>query len=153
MKKNNLKKGFTYIELLVVITIIVLITIVVIASTGQFKEKSANSAIKADVVNIVKQIEIYYSLNSTYGQFPQATCPNTIGGSSVAFDTDSKLIEIIKHATTAGGNGSSCSSTGENYAVSIGLKTPGQSWCVDSLGTLKQFTGTPEDAITNNRCK
>ncbi len=151
MLKINTKKGFTIIELLVVITIIVLITIVGVASLGYFKEKSANSAIKADLVSAVKQIEIYYSYNSTYGIFPEATCPNTVGG-AVAFNNDPILIEIIRHATRAGGNGSSCSSTGENYAISIGLKTAGQSWCVDSLGTLKQFTGTPEESTTNNRC-
>jgi prepilin-type N-terminal cleavage/methylation domain-containing protein len=62
MKKN----GFTLIELLVVIFIIGLLSSVVLVAVNGARHKARISKRVADLNNIVKALEIYYSDNSTY---------------------------------------------------------------------------------------
>jgi|SRR3989338_4391421 len=146
------ERGFTLIELLVVVAIVAILSGIVMASLGSSRTKAIDTAIKNDLNNIAKQAEIYYGLNGTYGTFSEATCPTVIGGGSNLFNNDSRMLGIISHANNSSGNGSSCSSTGEKYAISIGLKTVGQSLCIDDTKIVKQYTGTPAASMTNSSC-
>ncbi len=151
MKKYN--KGFTLIELLVVIAIIGILSSVVLASLTSARIKAADAAIKSDVSSVMKQAEIYSGNNgNNYGVFSQATCPTVTGGGTNLFQNDSTMVGILNHAVVQGSHGSSCSSSDSAFAVAVGLKTTGQSWCGDSTGTVKQFAGTPAAAITANAC-
>ncbi len=148
-----MKKGFTLIELLIVVTIIALIASVVVISVDTAKSKGDDATVKADVTQMAKEAEIYYGNNNeSYGTFAQAACPTATGGGTDTFSNDSVMVAIIAHATNAGGNGSSCSSIAGAYAVSVGLRTSGLSWCADNTGVVKQYTGTPADSITNSKC-
>ena len=150
--KNN--KGFTLIELLVVVAIIGILSAVVLFSLGDSRTKSNNSSVKANLSTARKQIELYYlNNNENYGSVPfgQATCPAYNAAATNAFASDQTINRAIVEAVSRGGNGSSCVSinTPSNaYAVAVGLKTFGQSWCIDSAGKSKQFAGTPAAAIT-----
>ena len=153
MKK--LDNGFTLIELLVVIAIIGILSGVVLASLSAARVKGADGAVKADLAGVIKgQAELYYSTHSdSYGTFVKATCPPAyVAGSASLFSNDSNIARAINDAVNRGGNGSSCVATPATWAVSVGLKTSGQSWCVDSLGFTKQFAGTPSASITGNSC-
>jgi hypothetical protein len=94
----------------------------------------------------------YYNNGSRYASvnFGPAACP-TIPTANSLF-SDNNVIAGIVSALAAGGNGTQCAATANSYAISVGLKTAGLSWCVDSQGTSKQFSGTPAAAISDGLC-
>ena len=147
---KSFKRGFTLIELLVVIAIIGILSSVVLASLNTARTKGSDAAIKSDLNNIRAQAELFYdNTASTYGTaFPQATCANTAG----TLFADTNIWQGISHAVTTGGAGSSCVSTAQAWAAAVGLKTTGQSWCVDSTGKSKQTAGAPAAVITGTAC-
>jgi prepilin-type N-terminal cleavage/methylation domain-containing protein len=59
-------KGFTLVELLVVIAIIGLLASVVLSSLGIARARSRDARRKADMNQLVKAFELYYSINNTY---------------------------------------------------------------------------------------
>jgi prepilin-type N-terminal cleavage/methylation domain-containing protein len=146
-----INRGFTLIELLVVIAIIGILSSVVLASLNTARGKGADSAVKSNLNSIRSQAELYYdNNNNSYGTFAVATCPTTATAGSIFNDTT--IIKAIDSALASGGNGTRCVSTPTAYAISVGLKTAGQSWCIDSTGKAKQFAGTPTAAITGSAC-
>ena len=148
---NKLNRGFTLIELLVVIAIIGILSSVVLASLNTARGKGADASVKSNLSNMRAQAELYYDNNtSSYGTFAVATCPVTVTAGSIF--NDPNIIRAIASALSAGGNGTRCVSTPGAYAIAVGLKTAGMSWCIDSAGTSKPFTGTPTAAITGSAC-
>lgn len=58
------KKGFTLLELLIVITIIGIIAAVVMVSMSQSKAKGADAGVKNNIVNARSQAEVYFTNNN-----------------------------------------------------------------------------------------
>ncbi len=152
--KNTIPKlvrGFTLIELLVVIAIIGILSSVVLASLNSARTKGSDAAVKSNLNNMRSQAELYYANNSdSYGTFVAATCPVVVTGGSIF--NDATIIRAIAAALTSGGSGTRCVAASTAYAISVGLKTGGQAWCIDSTGVSKQFAGTPTAAITGSAC-
>lgn len=71
MQKKISIKGFTLIEILVVITLIGLIAAGISASYSQFLKQSRDARRKADVENVRAALEMYRS-NNTAGYYPEA---------------------------------------------------------------------------------
>lgn len=63
MKKN---RGFTLIEILVVVTIIGLLTLTAVVTYGAFLKQSRDAKRKADLSQIASAVEMYRSNNDTY---------------------------------------------------------------------------------------
>lgn len=61
-----MKKGFTLVELLVVISIISLFSAVAVVSLGVSRSKARDTKRKADMVQVAKALELYYAENSGY---------------------------------------------------------------------------------------
>jgi len=64
MIKN--KKGFTLIEMLIVITIIAVLASLILVGMGGARAKTRDSKRVADLHNVMNALELYYSLNYTY---------------------------------------------------------------------------------------
>ena len=62
--KNN--KGFTIIELIVVIAIVAVLATIIITSVNQFQAKARDAKRKADISQIVKGLGMYYILHGSY---------------------------------------------------------------------------------------
>ena len=76
--RNNInnKKGFTIIELLVVISIIGLLSTISVVSLNGARIKSRDAKRVSDVDNIKKAIELYYD---DKGEYPVALSPISLG--------------------------------------------------------------------------
>jgi prepilin-type N-terminal cleavage/methylation domain-containing protein len=64
MKK--FRKGFTLIEMLIVITIIALLASIVLVGMGGARAKTRDSRRVADLHNVMNGLELYYSKNYAY---------------------------------------------------------------------------------------
>ena len=155
IKKSN--RGFTLIDLLVVIAIIGILSSVVLASLNTARSKGSDAAIKADLNNIRAQAELYYDNSSnSYGTFASAACD----ASPAAVFNDQNVKQALAHAISQSGqsgtSASNCVSNNTSWAAAVTLKSANTTaWCVDSTGQSKQKTvtaNTPSGAITSNAC-
>ena len=138
---NRLARGFTLIELLVVIAIIGVLSAVVLASLNTARSKGSDAAIKANLVQVRNQAEIYYGGNgNSYGV--QAWTASGSGSVCTAgmFLADTPVARAIFAANAANGAGSvGCAANGQTYVVAAALlENTASYWCVDSTGTSKQ---------------
>ena len=145
MKYN---RGFTLIELLMVIAIIGLLSTVVLAALSSARNKSNDAAVKSNLNSIRSAADLYFDNNGTsYGTFAAGNC--VLGAGMFG---NSTIINAINSAIASGDGTSRCVASINAYAVAVGMKTAGQSWCIDSLGRAKQYSGTPTAAITGSSC-
>ena len=152
MKK--FKKGFTLLELLVVVAIIAIITSVILVSLGDSKNKGADASVKSNLGTIRSQSEIFYSNNDNKflpagsSTFSIATCPAYNASGTDMLSKDKVISDAIAEAVKRGTNGSSCYNSNIAWAVAVGLKSSATaSWCVDSGGNSKQVSSAPASAI------
>ena len=61
-----MKKGFTIIELLVVVCIIGILTSVILVATSSARKKSRDDKRKADLQSVALGLEMYYAKNKSY---------------------------------------------------------------------------------------
>lgn len=158
--KITSKKGFTLIEILVVILIIGLLAAVVLAMLGSAQDKGSNGAIKASSDSLRKQAELAYNNNNlSYGSGTMSTATNCVSSPSAnslfnsSTSTDSALIaKMVQDINVkAGGNSSgttlrvACSQTAPtNWAFAVLLKgSNAGTYCLDSRG------GSPKIVTTN----
>lgn len=143
MKSSS--KGFTLIELLVVIAIIGILASVVLASLNTARGKSANAAIKSNLINIRTQAALYFETNGgSYGT--ASTCLVNANGTTVGSCTgnvtgDPVVRSLLQGAAQKNTQGYARmnvqSGSNPTYAAYAYLKTSeggNTVWCVDSTG-------------------
>jgi type IV pilus assembly protein PilA len=79
LKKLNDNKGFTLIELMIVIAIIGILAAIAIPQFSAYRKRSYNSSAKSDLRNIATAQEAYYVDNSTYCSDESVLRGNTYG--------------------------------------------------------------------------
>lgn len=164
MRKN---RGFTLIEMLIVLMIIVLLATVVLASLQISRKRSNDQAIKANLSTIQTEAEVYaqnyLTANPTgtlaYGKGQNLGRCAPSGGGYMVTDQDPIIRNAIvaigstaigQNVTDAQLNGSSskmmCFSnqyingTGPDYTIVV-LLSDGSVWCIDSTGQSTGFAG------------
>lgn len=144
MKRKNLLKGFTLLELLVVISIIGILIALGTVSYSTAQKKSRDAKRKADIKNIQNGFEQYYSQNNRYatttnelstvfsGSLP--TDPKTGNNYDYGFDTADPLgegycvcatLEITGSGNAYGRSGITCTFSGsgdKNYFCAQNLQ-------------------------------
>jgi prepilin-type N-terminal cleavage/methylation domain-containing protein len=138
------QKGFTIIELIVVIAIIAVLAAIVLVNVTQYIAKSRNSAIKGNMASLTVNAAAYFDQNITSSgdDFVKSTngCAAT-GSINVA----------IKNAN--GGTDLVCSGSTTTQAWCAGSPTlaagseAAGTWCVDSTG----YKG--EGTCSSNACQ
>lgn len=141
-------KGFTLMELLVVIGIIGLLAAVIIGSLQSGRDKSVDAAIKSSLVNARTQAQLFYDKNaSSYGT-ATSSCAATVG-TVFADPTIAAQIVQVDNQNGATANSISCSSNGASFAIASVLKTDAtKAYCVDGNNAGKVVTITSGDAAT-----
>jgi len=134
------RQGFTLIELLVVIAIIGILSTLAIVALGSARQKARDSKRVADLNQIGKALELYYSDNNTY---PTIITP----GQSISFGSTTYLAQVPSNPTPR--NDGTCPNTNYIYYGS------GQSYsltaCLGSqTGSVPAgiFFGTPQGSAS-----
>src|SRR5437667_14039 len=63
------QKGFTIIELLVVVAIIAVLAAIVLVNVTQYINKGKDAAIKGNMATILTNMAVYYDANGNYTSF------------------------------------------------------------------------------------
>ena len=158
MKK--LSKGFTIIELLVVVAIIAVLAAIVLVNVTGYINKGKNAAIQGNMATILTNAAVYYDTNGHYGGFGVATNPTYNGPATAAASANGGT------ALTFNCNKVACLATDAPTAwcaASVLKAVSGSTdtiFCVDSTGSKTAYSsGTPAShctlgtAITDGVCK
>ncbi|MEK9131395.1 MAG: type II secretion system protein [Patescibacteria group bacterium] len=134
MSRISQSKGFTLVELLVVMSIMTFLASIVITSVGAARAKGADSTIKQAMNNMRGQASLIY--NDT-GSF-----------SGVCNNSDPTLASAISQVNTLSGATGQCNAVSTEWAFASALKGGGY-WCVDStnVGRSKNALGVSYTAV------
>jgi prepilin-type N-terminal cleavage/methylation domain-containing protein len=145
--KENKTKGFTIIELIVVVAIIAVLAAIVLVSVTAYNNRGRDAAIKGNLASLGTRGVTYFE-NATLGNGTYNTfCTHASGGAP---------IKLAIEATNLGGaftcmcdtGGNACTATSTKWCACSTLKvTSGNTFCVDSSGYKKETGNT-----CANRC-
>lgn len=120
MQRKNKQKGFTLLELLVVISIIGILIAIGSAAFSTAQKKGRDARRRADIKALQDGFEQFYAENDgNYGS--PCSVMNTIEYFPAGFPVDPKLSSDIKDYNVAGG----CDSATNSYVVCASLETGG----------------------------
>lgn len=135
----NTKKGFTIIELVVVIAIIAILAAIVLISVSGYIQKSQDSAIKSTMHTL---------LTDAVASGPGVNAVYTGCGSTPMSNDWTAITKLQTDATKV--YCAALSSGADFIACAQLLAVPGDYWCVDSTGKSEQKTGTCSSSL--NTC-
>lgn len=127
MIKNH--KGFTLIELMVVIAIIVILSGIILTFLISARNKSRDSAVQQELSHLRTQANLYLADNGSYG--PDLPINTSCQPASGLF-SDPKVRPLLEHIDVLG-SANTCWSFGQTFLVMVTLRAiPDKAWCVDS---------------------
>ena len=137
MKSFSVKqKGFTLVELLIVIAIIGILASITIVSLRQASDRSRNAKIITNIVQIRKIAEQMYAEElSGYINL----CEDSLTFKS-SYNPD---LGVLQADINVYEGVVSCYANANSYCVSSTLRTAGQYFCVDDEGSSIEVTGDP----------
>ena len=122
------KRGFTLMELLVVVAIIGILAAIVMVSLNTARNKGKNGAVKAQMAQLRSAAEMFSEDNS---------------GSFTGWCADGETAKISAGVVNSGGASFSCNESSSAWAAEAALAgTAAGYWCVDSSGASKAEAAT-----------
>jgi prepilin-type N-terminal cleavage/methylation domain-containing protein len=140
LQRKQGSRGFSLIELLIVITIIAILSSVVIMSIQIAKTKGADNSVKSMMKQIANQAENYRTSTGIlhFGIDVSSTgSASCVGG---VFDDpviDNIEAGIVRDAAVGATLSCTTDSSGANWSVLVSALRGGGTWCVDSQGGYK----------------
>ena len=133
----NKSKGFTIIELIVVIAIIAVLAGIVLVNVTSYINKGKDSAITGNLASIMTNAAVYFDTNGTYATFcasPSAAVP--LAAADAANDGNATANQLTD-----------CNDSDTAWAACGQLKVSDNYFCVDSTGAKKTI-GTRTTCVT-----
>ncbi|MCX6723597.1 MAG: prepilin-type N-terminal cleavage/methylation domain-containing protein [Candidatus Staskawiczbacteria bacterium] len=133
IKMKGDKKGFTIIELIVVIAIIAVLAAIVLVNVTQYINKGKDASIQGNLAGVMINAAQYYDSDATNKGSYTSLCSNpVVAAAMTAIDG------------TRGDTGKSkCNASATEYAACGQLKSDStHAYCVDSTGAKKTITNT-----------
>ena len=141
--KMNSKKGFTLVELMIVVAIIGLLAAIAIPNLLRARMNANDGAVKGDLRAFSTAIESYYSAQGASPQYPTAV-------SALTSATPPYLDSTWGDTTTKHGHTLTFTGAGTGYTLQAGTQTnaSSQEYCVDNSGVLRKDTTVASSACT-----
>jgi len=147
---NKFKKGFSLIELLIVIAIIGILSTIILNSLSTSRARAYDSKVKQQLTNFRTAAEMYFSNHdNTYGP-----ATNTCGGvtNTTVFNNFESTSGSPGLYIAAGNlpdfSQVTCDSTDSAYAIKVTLYSGNEYWCVDNKGFSGLVSGMPASGIS-----
>ena len=150
----NKQKGFTIIELIVVIAIIAVLAAIVLVNITSFINKGKDAAAEGNLSSLLTDGAAYYSDHSSYDGWIKTDGANIGDGTG-----DPTYVSIFNALINAGytpvtascSDGLPCTTDSTSWCVSVVMKADSlKSFCVDSTG--KKILGPTGNATGDATC-
>ncbi len=135
-------RGFTLIEILIVIAIIGILAAVVVTSLNSARDKGADAVVKSNLHGLEAEAAIYYDDNN---RIYTGVCTTD----QIFIDAMAGAISAVSPAPVTGGLGDGeCLDSDTEWAAWVNMKSASTSaWCVDSTGKSVEIAVQDSTAV------
>lgn len=95
MSVTNRRRGFTIVELLIVIVVVAILAAISIVAYSGIQQRARDARRLSDIQMINKAILSYYAVN---GRYPQQTASPGVAGLEASTDSSNTFLEYLKNA-------------------------------------------------------
>jgi prepilin-type N-terminal cleavage/methylation domain-containing protein len=131
------KKGFTIIELIVVIAIIAVLAAIVMVNVTSYINKGKDAAVQGDLAGIMTDAAVYFDTNGNYTNVcSDTTVVAALAAADAAYDGNATPNQVTD-----------CNGAAAAFAACGQLKNSDAYFCVDSTG-VKKTNATRTTCVT-----
>lgn len=146
-------RGFTLVELLVIVAIIGIFSAIALGSLGTVRDRGRAASVKSNLVTLRTQADLYYATAGNYGtqSFSSGAASLCTGG---VFG-NAAVRNALAASDSANTSGDVVCRASTTYYYAAAALPDGGWWCVDSTGASRKPANslpTAETTFANDRC-